>query len=98
MLEHDVAIIGYGLAGRVFHAPLIAATEGLRVAAIVTSDTERRRQAQADHPEAVVHDTPHELWAAAGGLAAVAIATPNASHAELATQAIDHGLAVVVDK
>ena len=36
-----VGIIGYGLAGRVFHAPLIAATPGLEVAAIVTSDPGR---------------------------------------------------------
>ena len=98
MLEHDVAIIGYGLAGRVFHGPLITATEGLRVATIVTSDAGRRRQAQADHPNAVVRDTPEELWATSDKLAAVVIATSNASHAQLATQAIDHGLAVVVDK
>ncbi|HET9123902.1 MAG TPA: hypothetical protein VFN65_03350 [Solirubrobacteraceae bacterium] len=38
MAELGIAIIGYGLAGRVFHAPLIAATDGLRVSAIVTSD------------------------------------------------------------
>jgi hypothetical protein len=31
-----VAIVGYGLAARVFHAPLIAATNGLEVTAIVT--------------------------------------------------------------
>ncbi|HWE59963.1 MAG TPA: Gfo/Idh/MocA family oxidoreductase [Solirubrobacteraceae bacterium] len=98
MHEHNVAIIGYGLAGRVFHAPLIAATEGLRVGAIVTSDPARRRQAQAEYPEAVIHATAEELWAKSGDLAAVVIATPNSSHASLATQAIDHGLAVVVDK
>jgi predicted dehydrogenase len=98
MLEHNVAIIGYGLAGRVFHGPLIAATAGLRVAAIVTSDPARRRQAQADHPGVVLHDTPEQLWATVDKLSAVVIATPNASHAPLATQAIDHGLAVVVDK
>ncbi len=98
MPELDVAIIGYGLAGRVFHAPLITATEGLRVAAIVTSDPARRRQALVDHPDAAVVDGPQDLWAMAERLSAVAIATPNESHAPLATQAIDHGLAVVVDK
>jgi scyllo-inositol 2-dehydrogenase (NADP+) len=98
MPELDVAIIGYGLAGRVFHAPLVAATEGLRVAAIVTADPARRRQAQAEHPDAVIHASVEELWSGSGTLAAVVVATPNASHALLATQAIDHGLAVVVDK
>ena len=98
MLEHNVAVIGYGLAGRVFHAPLITATAGLRVAAIVTSDRARRHQAQADHPAAAILGTPDALWASAEQYAAVVVATPNASHAPLATQAIDHGLAVVVDK
>jgi len=31
-------VIGYGLAGSVFHAPLIEATDGLNLAAIVTSE------------------------------------------------------------
>jgi predicted dehydrogenase len=98
MSERAVAIIGYGLAGRVFHAPLIAATPGLRVAAIVTSNPERRQQAQSDHPDARLFDTPEELWARAGELEAAVIATANDSHAPLATQAIERGLAVVVDK
>ena len=33
-----VALIGYGHAGAVFHGPLIAATAGLRLAAVVTAD------------------------------------------------------------
>ena len=37
-----VAVVGYGLAGRVFHAPLVAAEPDMQVAAIVTSDPERR--------------------------------------------------------
>ncbi len=98
MPERAVAVIGYGLAGRVFHAPLIAATAGLRVAAIVTRDPERRHQAAHDHPEAVLYDTPEDLWADAGKLDAVVIAAPNDVHAPLATAAIDLGLAVVVDK
>ncbi|TML01343.1 MAG: oxidoreductase, partial [Actinobacteria bacterium] len=37
-----VCLVGFGLGGRVFHAPLIAATSGLRLAAIVTADPGRR--------------------------------------------------------
>ena len=33
----NVALVGYGFAGRVFHAPLIAAVEGLRLHTIVSS-------------------------------------------------------------
>jgi predicted dehydrogenase len=96
--DKRVAIIGYGLAGRVFHAPLITATPGLRVAAIVTSDPERRQQARSDHADARLVDSPQELWAQAQELDAVVIATANDAHVPLATQAIDHDLAVVVDK
>ena len=41
-----VGIIGYGLAGTAFHAPLVAVTPGLEVAAIVTNHPERRMRAQ----------------------------------------------------
>ncbi|MFZ1996878.1 MAG: hypothetical protein WAU75_22375, partial [Solirubrobacteraceae bacterium] len=43
-----MAIIGYGLAGRVFHAPLIAATRGLMVTSVVTSSPERQAQVARD--------------------------------------------------
>ncbi len=98
MSDKRVAIIGYGLAGRVFHGPLITATSGLGVAAIVTANAERRQEARGDHAEARLVDSPEELWAQASDLDAVVIATANDAHAPLATQAIDHGLAVVVDK
>ena len=49
-----VGIVGYGLAGRTFHAPFIATVDGLRVAAIATSDAGRQAQARAEHPGAAV--------------------------------------------
>src|SRR5579875_3780209 len=90
-----VAIIGYGLAGRVFHAPLVRATRGLHVAAIVTSDRQRSEQAHSDHPDATVYATAQALFdEASDRLDAVVIATTNESHAPLAHEAIDRGLAV----
>ncbi|MGC9219819.1 MAG: Gfo/Idh/MocA family protein [Solirubrobacteraceae bacterium] len=96
--EHNVAIIGYGLAGRFFHGPLVAATRGLRVAAIITSDPVRRQQARADHPGAELLTDVEDLWRRSDRFDVVVIATANDVHALLATQALDHGLAVVVDK
>ena len=72
-----VAILGYGLAGRVFHAPLVAATDGMRVAAIVTSDPARRAAAARDHPGARLVAHADELWEAARELDLVVVATPN---------------------
>ena len=37
MAEIGVGLVGYGLAGSVFHAPLIGATPGLQLEAVVTS-------------------------------------------------------------
>jgi scyllo-inositol 2-dehydrogenase (NADP+) len=93
-----VAIIGYGLAGRFFHAPLIAATDGLAVASVVTSSLERQAQATAEYPDAQALSSPEELWERAAEHDLVVVATPNDAHAPLAAEAIDHGLDVVVDK
>jgi predicted dehydrogenase len=93
-----VALLGYGLAGAVFHAPFIAATEGLELAAIVTSNAERRARAGREHPQAELLDSPTAVWDRAPELELVVVATPNRAHAELARAAIDSDLAVVVDK
>jgi predicted dehydrogenase len=93
-----VGVIGYGLAGSAFHAPLIAATDGLRLRAIVTRDPARRAIAARDHPNALLVDTADALFQLAGELSLVVIATPNRTHIPLARAALDAGLAVVVDK
>lgn len=93
-----VGLLGYGLAGRVFHAPLIAACPGLALAAVVNRDPERRAALHAAYPEAVALDTPEQLWARASTLDLVVVATPNRSHVPLARAALQAGLPVVIDK
>jgi scyllo-inositol 2-dehydrogenase (NADP+) len=92
------AIIGYGLAGSTFHAPLISATPGLAVTAVVTSNPGRREQAVRDHPGVRVVPAPEELWEVADEHDFVVIAAPNDAHVQLAERALEAGLAVVVDK
>ncbi len=94
----NVAIIGYGLAGAVFHAPLIAAEPRMRVAAVVTSSAQRADQARAEHPGVQVFAHTDELFAAPNVADLVVVATPNSSHAPLAHAALQAGLPVVVDK
>ena len=93
-----VAIIGYGLAGRVFHGRLLAATAGFRVVAIVTGDEERRRAARSDFPQARVVADADDLWRHADDFDLVVIATNTGSHVELALRAIDARKPAVVDK
>jgi predicted dehydrogenase len=93
-----VGLIGYGLAGSVFHAPLIAATESLALDTVVTSNPERQEQARAEFPDVRVSATPEELLARAGDLDLIVIASPNKTHVPLATAALQAGVPVVVDK
>jgi predicted dehydrogenase len=93
-----VAVIGYGLAGSAFHAPLVASTTGLRLTAVVTRDPERRAQVARDHPDAQVVESTDDLWQRASELDLVVVATPNRTHVPLARAALDAGLNVVVDK
>ncbi|MBF6220140.1 Gfo/Idh/MocA family oxidoreductase [Nocardia abscessus] len=94
----EVAVLGYGLAGSVFHAPLIAAQPRMRVAAVVTSSAERAERARAEHPGVRVVSHAEELFATPGDIDLAVIATPNSTHAPLAGQALEAGLPVVVDK
>ncbi len=89
-----VALIGYGNAGKTFHAPLIAATPGLRLACIASS---QGQAVAADWPAArVVADPLAAIHAPDVEL--VVIASPNDTHAPLAAAALAAGKHVVVDK
>jgi predicted dehydrogenase len=93
-----VAIVGYGLAGREIHAPLLAATAGLRVAAIVTANPQRQAAARSDFPDALVVSRPDELWSRDDVCDLVVVATATGAHVAVASAAVDAGLAVVVEK
>lgn len=93
-----VGLIGFGLAGRVFHGSLLAADPRFDVAAIVTSDPDRQADARHRHPGAEVVSSAEALLERANELDLVVIASPPPTHVPLATAAIDAGLAVVVDK
>ena len=89
-----VSLIGFGLAGRVFHAPLIASVPGLELTTIVTSNAQRAEDARGEYPGAKVVASVDEAWDAD----VVVVATTNDAHAPLALEAIRRGVPVVVDK
>ncbi|MDX6730339.1 MAG: scyllo-inositol 2-dehydrogenase [Baekduia sp.] len=89
-------LAGFGLAGAVLHAPLIATTEGLEVAGAVTRDPGRRADLVAAHPGAVAYDTLGDALEQDVDL--VVVVAPNRFHVPLATAAIAAGAHVVVDK
>lgn len=93
-----VALVGYGLAGEVFHAPLISATAGMDDTAVVTADTGRRARVSARFPQARLMSSPAEIWADPSRYDLVVVASPNRTHVPVALDAVDAGLAVVIDK
>jgi predicted dehydrogenase len=90
-----VAVIGYGLAGRVFHCPMIAAVPGLELHTIVARST--AAAAAERYPAARLIDSPGEAFADPN-IDIVVIATPNATHVELARIALLADKHVVIDK
>lgn len=90
----DVGLIGYGMSGSTFHAPVIAAVPELRLKTVVTS---RTGDVARTLPGAVCVDSVETLLADAA-IELVVIATPNPTHAELARRAIEAGKHVVIDK
>ncbi len=79
-----VGLVGFGMAGRVFHAPLISSVEGLELAAVVERTTDNAAQRYPGHHNLSQLD---ELLADAS-IKLVVVATPNATHYEVALQAL----------
>lgn len=94
MREIGVGLIGYGLAGRAFHAPYVRATPGMALRAVVTRDPTK---VYADLPDMrVVPDVSALL--AEPGIDLVVVASPDALHAEHAIAALEAGRHVLIDK
>jgi scyllo-inositol 2-dehydrogenase (NADP+) len=91
-------IIGFGLSGRVFHAPFLATNRDFQLALIATSDRGRRALASSRYPDAELVASPDELLARAADLDLVVLASPAHTHLEQGLAALKAGAAVVVDK
>src|SRR4051812_30006355 len=92
----DSVIVGYGLAGRAFHAPLIRRQPGLNLYGVVVRDAGLRAEAVAASGVRGFASIEEALGDERVRL--VVIATPHDSHAELAIKALEAGKDVVVDK
>ena len=96
MDKPNVVVVGYGFAGRCFHAYLVGLADGLNLYGIVTSRHEAREQIQRQLAvktfarfEEALEDPQVDL---------VVLATPNDLHAPQAIQAMEAGKHVVTDK
>ena len=88
----NVGLVGFGFAGKVFHAPVIRAVDGLRLTTIV----QRHGAPDPRYPDVEFVHSVDELLKRQIDL--VVVATPNTSHHPIAKQALLAGRHVVVDK
>lgn len=94
MAAIGVAVIGFGLAGRVFHAPFVSAVPGLKLEAIVQRRGDEAAQA---YPKARILRSVEEALSDSA-ISLIVVATPNETHYDLAKQALKAGKHVVIDK
>jgi len=92
--EIGVGVVGFGLGGRVFHAPFVNAVTGLRLAAIMQRKGDEAAKA---YPAAKIARSFEELLADKS-IELVVVSTPNETHFALAKQALQAGKHVVIDK
>ncbi|HVI39556.1 MAG TPA: Gfo/Idh/MocA family oxidoreductase [Anaerovoracaceae bacterium] len=93
----NAAVIGFGLAGSVFHAPIINSTEGINLKTIYTANSERKARIRDLYPNTAVTSDLKEIFRDED-IQLVTIAAPNTNHYNLAEEAILAGKNVVVDK
>lgn len=89
-----VGVVGFGMAGRVFHGPLLSSVAGLELAAVMERSTNK---AADRYPGIITYRSLEEMLADAS-LGLFVVATPSTSHFELARQILRAGKHVVVDK
>jgi scyllo-inositol 2-dehydrogenase (NADP+) len=92
------AVIGFGTAGRVFHAPFVEASPRFSLDFVVTGNPERQQAVGDLYPQATVCESPEALFERSEELDLVVIGSPPDTHVPLAREAIRRGIAVVVDK
>jgi len=92
--EIGVGVIGFGLGGRVFHAPFVNAVNGLRLAAIMQRTGDAAAKA---YPATKIVRSLDELLADKS-IELVVVSTPNETHFAMAKKALEAGKHVVIDK
>lgn len=89
-----VGLVGFGMAGRVFHGPLVSSVDGLELAAVLERTTNR---AAERYPGIVTYRSLEEMLAD-DSLGLLVVATPSGTHFEIARRILEAGKNAIVDK
>ena len=95
--EVKIGLIGYGLGGRVFHAPIIESIVGLKLYKVYETRPENVKHLKEKYPSVTVVSKVDEILTDPD-INLIVIATPNKVHYELAKRALENGKDVVVEK
>ncbi|TGD79916.1 Gfo/Idh/MocA family oxidoreductase [Hymenobacter wooponensis] len=90
----QAGLLAYGMSGRIFHAPFLAAHPGFQLRAVAERS---RKLAAADYPDIISYDSVDELLQDSE-LDLIVVNTPNYSHFDLAKQALAAGKHVLIEK
>lgn len=93
----NTGIIGFGVGGNTFHAPVISTTEGYNISSIRARKDNEVAIAKKSYPSAAIKDNTDDIINDPT-IELVVITTPNAYHHPLAKQALQAGKHVVLDK
>lgn len=93
----NTALIGFGMAGSVFHSPILSSMEGYNITKIYTNNADSIRKINKLYPSTMVVSEVKEILSDPE-VELVVIASPNAHHFSLTTEALLAGKHVVVDK
>ncbi|WP_375434182.1 Gfo/Idh/MocA family oxidoreductase [uncultured Hymenobacter sp.] len=90
----QTGLLAYGMSGRIFHAPFLAAHPGFALRAVVERS---RKQMQATYPGVISYDSVPDLLHDPA-IELVVVNTPNNSHVSLAMDALRAGKHVLIEK
>jgi len=97
MKKINVAIIGYGLSGRVFHASILKTMDYFKIKYVLTSNPTRIKQARKDLKDTIIASHLADILSD-DSIDLIIISTPNTSHYDLCAAAIKAGKSVIIEK
>lgn len=93
----NVAIIGYGLSGRIFHGSILRTMDNFNIKYVLTSDPNKIKQVRKEIPQAIVASHLGDILSD-DSLDLIIISTPNTSHFDICSASLKAGKSVVIEK
>lgn len=90
----QTGLLAYGMSGKLFHAPFLAAHPGFAFRAVVER---HQKQAQQDYPDLLSYDSVEALLQDPE-IELIVVNTPSNTHFDLARQALEAGKHVLIEK